>query len=73
MMLFAFAGIFSFRNLDNGLIHASHISNLLFNNDTLNNFEDQLIRLLKRIIEKDFSANKDPKICEFCSHSMISN
>ena len=28
------AGIFSFRNLDNGLIHASHISNLLFNNDT---------------------------------------
>ena len=67
------AGIFSFRNLDNGLIHASHSSNLLFNNDTLDNFEQQLIRLLKRIIEKDFSANKDPKICEFCSHTMISN
>ena len=65
------AGIYSLRNLDDGLIIALHNGCLLFDDSTMDNFEQQLIRILKRIIKEDFLANEDVEKCKFCSHTKI--
>jgi len=67
------AGIFSFRNLDNGLQIAANQGGLIFDNNTLDAFEEQLIRIINRIVNEDFSANEDISKCKFCSHIEIFN
>lgn len=65
------AGIFSLRNLEDGLLIASQNDKLIFNYGTLDSFELQLIRFLRQVMSNDFSANDDPRMCEFCNHSKI--
>ena len=65
------AGIFSLRNLEDGLLIASQNDKLIFNYGTLDSFELQLIRLLRQVMSNDFSANDDPRMCEFCNHTKI--
>ena len=67
------AGIFSFRNLDNGLQIVEKEGKLIFDNNTLDAFEKQLIRIVKRIVNEDFFANEDFSKCKFCSHIDILN
>ena len=60
-------GIYFLRDVKKGLVPLQKTGGLKFDNDFIENFEIQLSKLFKRIIEDDFKENDDPKLCEFCN------
>lgn len=66
------AGIFSFRNLDEGLILVNTQDQFNFNYDFLDLFEKHLKTLLRKIFNDDFIANgNSEKNCKYCNHNHI--
>ncbi len=46
---------------------------LFFDDEFIHQFEMQLTRLFRRIIENDFEKKDDTKSCEYCTHIDIFN
>ena len=66
-------GILSFRDLKKGFQIIKQNDNLVFNSSTIEKIEEQIIRLIKKIIIDDFVANENIKDCEYCIHLEIDN
>ena len=66
-------GILSFRDLKKGFQIIKQNDNLVFNSSTIDKIEEQIIRLIKKIIKDDFVANENIKDCEYCIHLEIDN
>ncbi|MFL2575179.1 MAG: PD-(D/E)XK nuclease family protein [Flavobacteriales bacterium] len=61
-------GIYSLRNIEDGLEILSSDSELIFNEEFLSNFEQHLQILIKKIIENDFTVGENSDSCKYCSH-----
>tara|TARA_B100000963_G_scaffold348361_1_gene355834 strand:- start:1063 stop:3810 length:2748 start_codon:yes stop_codon:yes gene_type:complete len=66
-------GILSFRDLKKGFQMIRQNDNLVFNLSTIDKIEEQIIRLIKKIVNDDFIANDNIKDCEYCIHLEIEN
>ena len=79
------AGNFSFKNLKGGLIclsrnkankegkKSNNKEELLINKKVLQEFQKQLLQILKKIQTEDFTQTEDLKICEWCDYKLICN
>ena len=61
-------GIYFLRDVKNGFDPLQKKGGLLFDDEFIHQFEIQLTRLFRRIIENDFEENDDIKLCEYCTH-----
>ncbi|MAW20834.1 MAG: hypothetical protein CMD16_00375 [Flavobacteriales bacterium] len=71
-----FAGNYSFKNLQEGLIKVSKKTRnkkevLNINADVLDAFEIQLNKILNKILNNDFEQTTDLKNCEWCDYKAI--
>ena len=65
-------GNFAFKDLKNGLMTLSYYNNkkrevLYIDNKTLEKIEHIIITIVRRIMNSDFTANKDRHMCEYCN------
>lgn len=69
------SGIVSFRNLSKGLLAVKYNKEANINSELLNQFEDVLINLIEKIIDKKtpFKQTNDIENCEYCSFKGICN
>ena len=65
------AGIYSLRNLEEGIILVNSKEDILFNNNFLNNFEKNLVIFLNKVINEDFSSSTNKDNCKYCDHKSI--
>ena len=72
------AGNFSFKNLHEGFLHITRkIDNkkqeLMINSEVLDKIEEQITKLLKKIMSENFTQAEDLSACEFCDYKLICN
>ena len=65
-------GNFAFKDLKKGLMTLSYYNNkkrevLYIDNKTLEKIEHIIITIVRRIMNSDFTANKDRHMCEYCN------
>ena len=65
-------GIYSLRNIEDGLEILSSDSELIFNKQLLLDFEQHLQILIKKIIESDFKVGENLDSCKYCTHLELS-
>ena len=65
-------GIYSLRNIEDGLEILSSDSELIFNKQFLLDFEQHLQILIKKIIESDFKVGENLDSCKYCTHLELS-
>ncbi len=72
------AGDFSFRNIREGLLTVNKKEgikkNILhINKDILEEIEDQIVKVINRILTEDFMQTEEEKACKWCDYKAICN
>ena len=72
------AGDFSFKNIREGLLTVNKKEgtkkNILdINKDVLKEIEDQIVKVISKILSEDFVQNEDEKACKWCDYKVICN
>jgi hypothetical protein len=65
------AGVYSLRNLDDGIIAVNGKDKIVFDNVFLYDFENKITSFLKLVFNEDFLSSTNKYNCNYCDHNSI--
>jgi len=65
------AGVYSLRNLDDGMIAVNGKDKIVFDNVFLYDFENKITSFLKLVFNEDFLSSTNKYNCNYCDHNSI--